>query len=50
MNEIDAFLQKLLNGNQNRDNADDDDEDDGDMIPMCRPCLLGDTTKQQCIL
>ena len=28
--------------NQNCTNADDDDN--GDMIPMCRSCLAGDTT------
>ena len=46
-NEIDVSLQKLSIGNKKCDNANDDDDDadddDGDMIPMCRPCLTGDT-------
>ena len=49
LNEIDAAIQDLSVGNQKCDNADDsddaaaadaDDNADGDMIPMCRPCLL----------
>ena len=44
MNEIDAFLQKILIGNQKCDTVDDNDAD-GDMIPMCPPCFAGNTKK-----
>ena len=44
MNEIDASLQKILIGNQKCDTVDDNDAD-RDMIPMCLPCLAGDTEK-----
>ena len=44
--EIDVSLQKLSIRNKKCDNANDDDDDaddDGYLIPMCRPCLAGDT-------